>query len=40
MGVTKIGGKLRQVVFDVIPAPIPLQKSPDGEAVPIIPSSE
>ena len=33
MGVTKIGGKLRQVVFDVIPAPIPLQKSPDGEAV-------
>ena len=33
MGMTEIGGKLRQVLFDVMPIPIPLQESVDGEAV-------
>jgi hypothetical protein len=37
MGMTEIGGELRQVVFDVMPIPIPLQEGLDGEAVTIMP---
>lgn len=33
MCMTEIGGELRQVVFDVIPVPVPLQEGLDGEAV-------